>query len=251
MENFTIVTEEQWYKIPEEREANFRNLIGERRKGRVINTGFFVNDSDEIRLIGTFLKQDTNAFYHADYNGGGSWQIRNSIENLIWTLKNDVDPFPDRIQNVAIQFSKILHQDLPRILQIAKKNNLTVCVIPRSKTERHYRKDQLLFREIISLVVDKLANFDNGTKYIIRHTNTRTTHLDRNGEGGDGNLPYPGITKDTCTISEKVESKDILLIDDLYTKTVNIDEDAIQTLLDKGANSVTFYSIGKTVLRNQ
>ena len=98
--------------------------------------------------------------------------------------------------------------------------------------------------------MDKLANFDNGTKYIIRHTNTRTTHLDRNGEGGDGNLPYPGITKDTCTISDNVKSKDILLIDDLYTKTVNIDEDAIQALLDKGANSVTFYSIGKTVSRN-
>ena len=116
MESFTILSEEQWYKIPEEREANFRNQIGERRKGRVMNTGFFVNDSDEIRLIGTFLKQDTKAFYHADYNGGGSWQILNSIENLIWTLKNDVDPFPDRLQNVATQFSKILHQDLPQIL---------------------------------------------------------------------------------------------------------------------------------------
>jgi hypothetical protein len=247
MEKFTIVSEEQWYKIPEEREANFRNLIGEKRKGRVMNTGFFVNDSDEIRLIGTFLKQDTNAFYHADYNGGGSWKIPNSIENLIWTLKNDVDPFPDRIQNVATQFSKILNQDIPRILQTTKKNNLTVCVVPRSKTESHYRKDQLLFREIISLVVDKLPNFDNGTKYIIRHTSTRTTHLDKNGEGGDGDLPYLGITKATCTISEKVKGKDILLIDDLYTKSVNIDEDAIQALLDKGAKSVAFYAIGKTI----
>lgn len=249
MGNFTIISEEQWYKIPEEKEANFRRLIGERRKGRVMNTGFFVNGSDEIRLIGTFLKQDTNAFYHADYNGGGSWQTPNSIENLIWTLKNDVDPFPDRIQNVAIQLSKILHQDLPQIFQITKKSKLTACVIPRSKAESHYRKNQLLFREIISLVVDKLPNFDNGTKYIIRRTNTRTTHLDRNGKGGDGNLPYPGITKDTCRISEKVNGKEILLIDDLYTKTVNIDEDAIQALLDNGANSVTFYSIGKTVSR--
>lgn len=249
MERFTILSEEQWYKIPEERESNFRNLIGEKRKGRIMNTGFFVSDSDEISLIGTFLKQDTDAFYHADYNGGGSWQILNSIENLIWTLKNDVDPFPDRIKNVAIQLIKILCRDLPQILQITKKNNLTVCVIPRSKAENHYRKDQLLFREIISSVVNRLENFDNGTKFIIRHTNTRTTHLDRNGEGGDGNLPYPGITKDTCTISDNVKNKDILLIDDLYTKSVNIDEDAIQALLDKGANSVIFYSIGKTVSR--
>jgi predicted amidophosphoribosyltransferase len=62
-------------------------------------------------------------------------------------------------------------------------------------------------------------------------------------------LPYPGITKDTCTISDQVKGKNILLIDDLYTKTVNIDEDAIQALLDKEAKSVTFYSVGKTVSR--
>lgn len=250
MESFSILSEDQWYDIPSHKEEFFKNLIGKRQKGKINDIGFFVNNSGKIRLHGTFLSQDTDAFYHADYNSGGAWQILNSIENLIWTLKNDVDPFPDRIQNVENQFSKILHQDLPQILQITKKNNLTVCVIPRSKAESHYRKDQLLFREIISIVVDKLQNFDNGTKYIVRHTNTRTTHLDKNGEGGDGNLPYPGITKDTCTISENVIGKDILLIDDLYTKTVNIDEDAIQALLDRGAKSVTFYSIGKTVSRN-
>ena len=245
MEHFVITSEQQWYKIQEEREANFRNLVGEKRKGRIGNTGFFVNDSDEIRLLGTFLKQDTEAFYHADYNGGGSWKILNSIENLIWTLKNDVEPFPDRLKNVIPQFDRILLQDLPQILQTINKRNLTVCVVPRSKAESYYREDQLLFREVISIVVDKLPNFDNGTKYIIRHTNTRTTHLNKNG--GDGNLPYPGITKDTCTISKQVKGKDILLIDDLYTKSVNIDEDAIQALLDNGANSVILYTIGKTV----
>lgn len=251
MENFTIHSEEQWYKIPIEREANFRRLIGDKRKGRVANTGFFVNDSDEIRLIGTFLKQNTNAFFHADYNSGSSWQIPNSIENLIWTFKNDVDPFPERLPNVQQQLSAILRQDLPQILRQVRKNNLTVCVVPRSKAEGYYRADQLLFRSVISNVVNQLPNFENGTNYIVRHTNTRTTHLDRNGEGGDGNLPYPGITKDTCTISGQANGKDILLIDDLYTKSVNIDEDAIQALLDKGANSVTFYSIGKTVSRTQ
>src|SRR5690606_23595142 len=250
MENFTITSEDQWYAVPSHREEFFRNLIGERRRGRVANTGFFVNDSDEIRLVGTFLNQDTNAFYHADYNSGGLWQIPNSIENLIWTFKNDVDPFPERLPNVQQQLSAILRQDLPQIIRQIGKNNLTVCVVPRSKSEDYYRADQLLFRRVISNVADELPNFQNVTNYIVRHTNTRTTHLDRNGEGGDGNLPYPGITKNTCTISEQVNGKDILLIDDLYTKSVNIDEDAIQALLDNGANSVTFYSIGKTVSRN-
>ncbi len=251
MESFSILSEDQWYGVPSHREEFFRNLIGERRRGRVANTGFFVNDSDENRLVGAFLKQDTIAFYHADYNIGGSWQILNSIENLIWTFKNDVDPFPERLPNDQQQLSAILKQDLPQILRQAGKNNLTVCVVPRSKAEDYYRADQLFFRRVISNVVDELPNFQNGTNYIVRHTNTRTTHLDRNGEGGDGNLPYLGITKDTCTISGQVNGKDILLIDDLYTKSVNIDEDAIQALLNNGANSVTFYSIGKTVSRNQ
>ena len=250
MERFSILSEDQWYDVPSHREEFFRNLIGERRRGRVENKGFFVNDSDEIRLVSKFLQQDTTAFSHADYNSGGSWQIPNSIENLIWTFKNDVDSFPERLPNAQQQLSAILRQDLPEILRQVRKNNLSVCVVPRSKAENYYRADQLLFRRVISNVVDQLPNFENGTNYIVRHKNTRTTHLDRNGEGGDGNLPYPGITKDTCTISGQVIGKNILLIDDLYTKSVNIDEDAIQALLDKGANSVTFYSVGKTILRN-
>ena len=62
-------------------------------------------------------------------------------------------------------------------------------------------------------------------------------------------MPYAGITNDTCTLSDEIIGKDILLIDDLYTKTVNIDEDCLQALIDKGARSVYFYSIGKTVSR--
>ena len=250
MENFTILSEDQWYNVPEEREANYRRTIGERRKGRIFNTGFFVNDSDEIRIVGKFLNEDTNAFYHSDYNSRGAWEIQHTIENMIWTLKNDVDAFPKRLSYAQQQLSAIINEDLPQILHQLGKTNLTICIVPRSKAESYYRADQLLFRGIISSVVDRIPNFENRTNCIIRHTNTRTTHLDRNGDGGDGNLPYPGITKDTCTISEQVIGKDILLIDDLYTKSVNIDEDAIQALIDTGANSVTFYSIGKTVLRN-
>jgi len=250
MESFTILSEDHWYTIPSEKENQYRRLIGERKKGRVMNTGFFVNASNEIRLIGNFLSQDISAFYHSDYNGGGAWARKHTIENMIWTLKNDVDAFPERLPNAQQQLSTIISQDLPQILHQLRENNFTVCVVPRSKAEGYYRADQLLFRRTISNIVNQMPNFENGTSYITRHTNTRTTHLDRNGEGGDGNLPYPGITKDTCTISARVRNKDILLIDDLYTKTVNIDEDAIQALLDKGANSVSFYSVGKTLERN-
>lgn len=98
-------------------------------------------------------------------------------------------------------------------------------------------------------MTQQLNGFIDGTHDIIRHTDTATTHLARSGHGGSGELPYVGITKDTCNISDDVIGQDILLIDDLYTKTVNIDEDCIQALLDKGAKSVIFYSIGKTLSR--
>lgn len=98
-------------------------------------------------------------------------------------------------------------------------------------------------------MTQQLNGFIDGTHDIIRHTDTTTTHLARSGHGGAGELPYVGITKDTCNISDDVIGQDILLIDDLYTKTVNIDEDCIQALLDKGSRSVIFYSIGKTLSR--
>lgn len=85
-------------------------------------------------------------------------------------------------------------------------------------------------------------NLTNGTKYLVRHTSTKTPHL----RSSEDLSPYPGITQETCYISDNVKGKDILLVDDVYTKSININEDAIQALLDKGANSVYFYSIGKT-----
>lgn len=139
--------------------------------------------------------------------------------------------------------------DLPKILKQIPKTNLTVCVIPRAKV--NYNSNQLLFKSTVSDVVNRLNGFANGTNYIVRQTDTKTTHLKRGiSGGGSGSSPYPGITKDTCSISNNVRSKEILLIDDLYTKTVNIDEDAIQALLDKGAKQVIFYAVGKTKSRS-
>lgn len=195
-----------------------------------------------------FLKQEIKAFYHADYYSRGKWRIEGTIENVICTLKNDITPYSENELQKAVQYlSDILLKDLPEILKLTKSNNLTVCVIPRAKV--NYRPNQLLFRSTIRNVANQLNGFSDGTDFIIRHTDTRTTHRDRAGFGGNGSLPYPGITTDTCTISNNVRGKDILLIDDLYTKSINIDEDAIQALLDSGANSVIFYAVGKTVLQ--
>lgn len=206
---------------------------------RTLNEGF-----------GICLLRDTIAYYHSDYSGGGNWRINGTVENLICTLKNDIKPYTSVILQEARQrLGSILKADLPIILRDCGKDSLRVCVIPRAKREKSYRPDQLYLRRTIQEVVGDLPGFENGTHDIIRHTDTVTTHRAKSGYGGSGERPYVGITKDTCTISEEVINKDILLIDDLYTKSVNIDEDCIQALYDKGARNVFFYSIGKTLLR--
>jgi len=211
---------------------------------------WFTNPTTNSREQGRFIRQSIEAFYHADYSSGGQWQVQGTIENIICTLKNDITPYTDDVlQNASRQLSAILLTDLPEILRLTKKSNLTVCVVPRAKV--NYSPNQLYFKVTVSDVANKLDGFTNGTNYILRRADTKTTHRARGGYGGNGNMPYPNITKDTCTISKEVSGKDILLIDDLYTKSVNIDEDAIQALLDNGANSVVFYSVGKTALRNQ
>ena len=216
-------------------------------------TSWYFHPEKNVKVPGQFISKSIDAFYHSDYQGGNAdrRETIGTVENIITTLKNR---FQEKSNDVLIKTQnnliEILDKDLPKVLQKTGKNNLTVCIIPRAKALTYYASTQLLFKQAVTIVAKKLNGFSDGTDFIIRHTNTRTTHLDRSGYGGDGNLPYPGITKKTCTISNDIKGKDILLIDDLYTDTVNIDEDAIQALLDNGANSVVFYSLGKTAPRN-
>lgn len=202
-----------------------------------------------IILPNGYLNQSVRGFYHSEYLGGGRWREHGTIENVICTLKNDITPYPlNVLQNSAQQLSRILMSDLPQISAIIGRTNLTVCVIPRAKV--NYNPNQLIFKTTVSEVVNNLPEFNNGTNYILRSIDTKTTHLKWGiSGGGTGRLPYPGITNETCTISDDVRGKHILLIDDLYTNSVNIDEDAIQALLSKGASSVVFYAVGNTVRR--
>lgn len=196
------------------------------------------------------LQNDTDAFYHSCYQGGGNWKIDGTIENMVCTLKNDRTPYPQLKLNFAVnKLSGILRSDLPMILRETGIQSMRVCVVPRAKHEEHYADNQKLFRQTVQNAIYALYGFEDGTHDIIRHTDTRTTHSNKSGNGGNGAMPYCGITKETCNISNQVRGKNILLIDDLYTRTVGIDEDAIQALYDNGASKVFFYSIGKTILR--
>src|SRR5690606_7222389 len=91
-------------------------------------SSWFTNPTTKTRQQGIFIKQSIEAFYHADYSGGGRWQTEGTIENIICTLKNDITPYsPSVLQNVSRQLEGILLEDLLQILQITGKNNLTVC----------------------------------------------------------------------------------------------------------------------------
>lgn len=198
-----------------------------------------------------YLTQDIQAFYHTDFGGT---QLPNN-PNFLYKLKNDPHHnWTDyRLQEAQQEFLRVLLNDLPEVLRQINKTPLTVCVVPRAKAENSYNQNQLLFKATVRIAINRLGNnFIDGTNYIERHTNTKTTHIRQPMEGyvNDGSVPYVGITNATCNISDDVIGKDILLIDDIYTRTVNIDEDAIQSLIDKGANSVSFYAIGKTVFNH-
>ena len=198
-----------------------------------------------------YLTQDIQAFYHTDFGGT---QLPNN-PNFLYKLKNDPHHnWTDyRLQEAQQEFLRVLLNDLPEILRQINKTPLTVCVVPRAKAENSYNPNQLLFKSTVRIAINRLGNnFIDGTNYIERHTNTKTAHIRQPMEGyvNDGSVPYVGITNATCNISDDVIGKDILLIDDIYTRTVNIDEDAIQSLIDKGANSVSFYAIGKTVFNH-
>ena len=187
-----------------------------------------------------YLSRDVPAFYHTNYVG----YKKLGNPDYINTLKNTYNSYSKSMLDDAVQgLRRVLLDDLQQILRLTP---LTVCLVPRAKT--NYQPNQLLFKSTVRSVVNQLNSFIDGIDYIVRHTNTKTTHLpDHTPDyNNDGAVPYPGITAETCNISSNVRDKDILLIDDVYTKRVNIDEDAIQALLDKGAHSVTFYAVGYT-----
>lgn len=189
------------------------------------------------------------AFYHDDYHAGDKDRRlqKGTVENVICTLKNQFnDVKREDLLDAGKALVRMLYPDFKQIIETLHQRDLVVCVVPRAKKEDAYKIRQRFFKVGVTLIAKSLS-LEDGTMYIQRVVDTRTTHLNKAGYGGEGAMPYPGITRETCCILDDVCGKHILLVDDLYTKSVNIDEDAIQALLDKGAKSVVFYSLGKTM----
>lgn len=203
-----------------------------------------------------YLKCNIIGYYNRYYTGYG----QSDNPNFLNTLKNTFNNIKARdLDNAKNEVENILMVDIPEIMRKNKWNKgLCVC-IPRAKKLSTYTPNQLLFRDAVSKVTTTLDNVIDGSDYIVRHTNTRTTHLKEEigritttgrVNKNDGELPYRGITKNTCLVnSDAIRNQNIILIDDIYTNNVNIDEDCIQTLLDKDATNVIFYAIAYTRMR--
>lgn len=192
-----------------------------------------------------YLRRAVSAFYHTPYvrmGNPGNPDYLNDLKNTFNTFDTS------KLKRAAQQLQYVLHGDLPHIPQGFGLDVMTVCVVPRSKAEGAYHANQLLFKSTVQEAIRGVKGLDDGIGYIRRQTNTKTTHL-RNpvkNYNNDGPDPFPGITAQTCHISSNIKDKNVLLVDDIYTLGVNIDEDAIQALLDAGAHTVIFYAVGKT-----
>lgn len=200
-----------------------------------------------------FLRKDLIGYYDCYYTGFG----QDDNPDYLNVLKNTFSDTPFSKLNAAKKtVSDIILKDIPEIMESEELNSCIMVVVPRAKALNSYTPEQLYFRDAVSEAAKRLPGVEDGTGCIVRHTNTRTTHLrenvgrvTRNGKEtiNDGRLPYPGITKDTCIIdSPSIKGKTVILVDDIYTKTCNIDEDCIQALIDNGASEVVFYAIAYT-----
>lgn len=188
------------------------------------------------------LKTEIKAYYHTCYRG---FKVPGNPD-YINILKNQPTLYPNELLSQASRDLKnVLSSNLPRIKEMIACDVLTIVLAPRAKAIQEAWYQQLRKTVIEWCVEYKNEGFEDGCNYIIRHTNTPTTHL---GEVGE---IYPGIIKETCHISPDIEGKDILFMDDIYTFGVNIDEDSLQAIIDNNPNSLTFYSVAKTLKKEE
>ncbi|MBV51063.1 MAG: amidophosphoribosyltransferase [Candidatus Poseidoniia archaeon] len=191
-----------------------------------------------------YLVRRTMAFYHVSYTRMGNPGNPNYLNDL----KNTYNSFSSsKLRSAVNELQQTLKTDLPQILQSLSFSEMVVCIVPRAKAESDYHANQQLFRTTVQTVIRQIPSFVDGTSYLRRHTDTKTTHFRRPipNYTNEGPEPYPGITEETCEISPNIRDNDILLVDDIYTPDVNIDEDAINTLFRAGARTVIFYAVGK------
>lgn len=208
-----------------------------------------------------FISRDIRGFYRLLYYGWKDPRTPKFILHFKNRFKTNSIDLLKKAKNELLSRNRF-YNEIIEIIELFgyPMETISVCIVPRSKVRNElgytngFDKEKSLFFYTVQGAIRYISecfkyDFD-GSEYIIRHTNTRTTHLNKSGNGGDGDMPYPGIANDTCYFSPEIQGRNIVLIDDLYTKTINIIEDMAQALLDHGANDVIVFSIAYTANKN-
>ena len=191
-----------------------------------------------------FLDRGVDLFFHAHYYG--FYSSENTLKYINY-LKNDRRGFDNLISQSEDKAAMVLAADLSELVK--RYGPLTVCGIPRSKREDVYPSEKMGLKRAIRKAIAMNPLLADGMDYIVRHTNTLCTHRSYWGYGGDGEGPRPGLIRDTCHLSSEIAGKNIVLVDDIYTAGVGIDEDGVRALFDAGAKSVIMYTFGCTASR--
>ena len=154
-----------------------------------------------------FLSRSIIFYYHTEFHGAS----HPGNPDFLYKFKNDPHHnwSQQHLRYAINDLNAVLGTDFPEIIQQVEANVLTVCVVPRAKAEAFYRPDQLLFKATVGSYARSTAGFSDGSDFITRHKNNRTTHLRRPVDGfeNDGQMPYPGIAADTCDFSTKIRAR--------------------------------------------
>lgn len=194
-----------------------------------------------------YLSKDIKLFYDLDYTGFGNSKNPDFLNILKNTFAKEDDL---ALKNSKDSVRKYIHCFLEGIIKKHYGVKFVICSVPRSKA--NFSPNQLLFQKAISeAIFDLNKKYFNvlidGVNVIKRTKNVKTTHIKSPNYANDGDYPYIGITRNTCIIdNERIKNANVILIDDIYTKTINIIEDCVQTLLDFDANVICVYCIAQT-----
>lgn len=200
-----------------------------------------------------FLNRSVHGYYNRYYTGYNKPNNPNFLNNL----KNTFNSISYSVLVQSRQeVENILEEDILEIMADRRWDRCVCITIPRAKELQTYHATQLFFKEAVRNATANIQGASDGTDIIQRHTNTLTTHLpvttsrikkDGQSQPNDGSAPYPGITLNTCHINlEEVRNQNVILIDDIYTNNVNIDEDCIQALINSGVREIVFYAVAYT-----
>lgn len=165
------------------------------------------------------MTKDINAFFHLEYFGFR----KEKNPDFINLLKNTFDNESDIILKRSIEWAQFYFNDLFKSLTAKHLNiEIVVVMVPRALAETQYTNAQRGFKLALQQAIKSCNNKNiiDGVDLIKRVVSTQTTHLQFSEyHQGQGDLPYVGITKDTCSIdSNRIKGKNIILIDDIYTK---------------------------------